>query len=144
MELVANLWPIMDSASLIIQRFAARAYAVDADDSVIVSTLKALSISDYVLARQFPIPKRFTITTEHGTLEGATTPDLFNQHEPGMIEGALKALEADMPALQGIGFDSRLIPYQQRIQLSFPLDPYVVRTFLVEDLSGTLQIYSKR
>jgi hypothetical protein len=141
MELVANIWPIVDEVSSLIQRFAARAYALDAEDSVIASTLKTLANSDFMIARQFAVPERFTVVTEHGTLKGVITVDQFNQHQPDVIEEALKELQSEKRPLQGIGFDSKSKPFYKQVDITFPAEPYLAVTFLLEDKLGNLRIY---
>ena len=143
MELVANIWPIVDEASSLIQRFAARAYVIAGGDSEIAATLKALSHADFMIARQFPIPKKFTVVTEHARLEGAITVDLFNQQQSAVIEGALKALESERRSLQGIGFDSQFTPFYKQVDVLFASERYLAVTFILEDRSGNLRVYSK-
>src|SRR4051812_1035180 len=133
LELVANVWPVVDETSMIIHRFAARAYVLTADDSKIGETLKTLANSDFMIARQFPVPKQFTIKTQHGTLEGAVTVDTFNESQSHIIEDALKALESKTPALQGIGFDSKGVGFYKKVSVPFPAEPFVAITFLIED-----------
>ena len=142
MELVANLWPIVDSTSELILRFAARAYAMDATETVISSTLKNLASSDFVLAQQFQIPKRFTFASGQGEIAGAVTASDFNILQATVIEAALQTLESEMPLLHGVGVDSEGKPFQNRIAVRFPKNPYFVVTFLIEDATGQLRIYS--
>lgn len=143
MELVANIWPIVDEESLLIQRFAARAYAMDGEDAEIATTLKGLANSDFIIARQFPIPANFKFVTEHGTLNGMVNVEGFNQHEPTIIENALRTLESEKPLLQGIGVDSENRPHQNRVNVAFSKEPYIVVTFILEDRGGKLRVYSK-
>ena len=143
MELVANLWPIVDSQSQLILRFAVRAYAMDAPDSVIASTLKSLASTDFVLARQFPVPKFFTFQTEHGKLPGAVSVQNFNFMQSAIIEDAIAALNDELPILHGVGVDDGGKPFENRIPVSFPAEPYLVVTFLIEDTAGNLNIYTK-
>ncbi|HEX8311215.1 MAG TPA: hypothetical protein VF614_07865 [Chthoniobacteraceae bacterium] len=142
MELVANLWPIVDAAAPPIMRFAACAYVMDASERVISSTLKSLATWDFVLAQQFAIPKRFTFTCEHGELPGIVTVADFNAMQPAIIEEALRTLEANLPVLQGAGVTAAGVPFQRRIAVSFPPDPYLLVTFLIENTAGNLHIYS--
>jgi hypothetical protein len=142
MELVANIWPIVDSRSQLIQRYAARAYAIHADDSTIGNSLKALATADYVFARQFSIPQRFQVVLPEGTLSGVVSPHVFNQQQFPIIETALKALEADLPEIHGVGTAPDGKCFHRRIEIKFPPDPYLVVTFLSEDTAGNLSILS--
>jgi len=142
MELVANLWPIVDSRSHLILRFAARAYAMESDDLLIASTLKSLAHSDYILARQFLIPKCLVLTSEHGKIPGVVTAADFNVLQATIAEEALRTLETEMPVLQGVGVDTDGEMFQRRIPVSFPNEPFFVVTFLIEDTAGNLRVYS--
>jgi hypothetical protein len=142
MELVANIWPIVDEASSLIQRFAARSYAMDAGDSAIASTLKVLSRSDFMIAPQFVVPQRYNFVNEHGTLHRTITVDLFNRDQAGVIEDALKALESRRQPLQSIGFDAHRVPFYKHVDLKFPANPYIVITFVFEDRFGNLRVHS--
>ncbi len=142
MELVANIWPIVDTSSRLIQRFAARAYAIQADDTTIASALKAFASADYALARQFRIPQRFQFVLSSRTLSGVVSPHIFNQQQFPIIEDALRALESDLPAMHGVGITPDGKGFNRRIEISFPPDPYLAVTFLSEDTAGNLSILS--
>ena len=142
MELVANVWPIVDGASQIILRFAARGYVMEADDSVISDTLLSLAPSDFVLAQQFKIPERFVLVSEHGQLVGAVTPADFNARQANIIEEALRTLEFNMGPLHGVGVTRDGEPFQRRVPVAFSQQPYLVVTFLIEDAAGELNVYS--
>lgn len=73
MELVANVWPVADSLTGLVQRYLMRAYALEADDATISNTLTALAPSDDPMARPFAIPDRFREVTPHGTLTGCVS-----------------------------------------------------------------------
>ena len=85
LELVANIWPIVDDTSGLIQRVAARAYALPAgSDSRISDVLLGLAATDFVMAKQYGIPKRFTVQSEFapllpGTMRGVRTLGLKKQ-----------------------------------------------------------------
>ncbi len=138
MELVLNLWPIVESESKMIQRFAARAYAMDVADSVISNTLTSLATTDYILARQFPVPKKFTLVTEHGQIEGLATVANFNDFQWTIIEEALRSLETDLPPSYGLGINAE--GKHRHARATFPKEPYCVRTFLIEDTAGDLKL----
>ena len=142
MELVANLWPIVDETSEMIHRFAARAYLLDAQDSVISATLKTLAKTDFVLARQFPIPHSCAIVSEHGKINGIVTVPDFNSYQSFIVEEALRFLESDLPPLQGVGMTPEGKPFQKPIKPTFPKEPYFVVTFLIEDAAGNLTPYT--
>ena len=91
MQLIANVWPVVDSGTSFVQRFFVRAYAIEADDALISKILRALAATDFRLARGFRIHERFTVTSEHGTLTGTMPLAVFHQHADLVIEGALRS-----------------------------------------------------
>ncbi len=85
MELVACIWPIIEQPAGIIRRFAARAYAMPEEEGQISQALRLLATSDYLLARQFPVPKNLTVTSPHGVIEGAIPFDHYNDQAPHIL-----------------------------------------------------------
>lgn len=138
LELAANIWPIIDAQSGIIQRVAARAYAIPTGhDELISSLLRGLAPTDFTIAEQYPISKRFNLNTDHGSLQGAVSVRGFNTLAESIIEPILKQLEARCPAIVGISMATGT-PQGTRPELRFPETPYLVTTFLLEDLEGNL------
>ena len=137
MELVANVWPVADQSTGLVQRFMMRAYAVDADDATISDLLTTLAPSDYLMARVFPIPRQFREVTAHGDLTGCVSLSLFHQYQFAILEPAFRTLEADHAKLQGI---STTGPQPVGIVESptYPENPYLVVTVLIETPDGRL------
>lgn len=139
MELVANVWPVVDGATGIVLRFFMRAYAIEADDAIISQTLRTLSPSDFRIARVFRIPKVMTIVSEHGMLEGAVTVGDFQEYREMILRSAFGELEEDFAKLQGIAAGkSDKGPLGIGLIPRFPADPYVVVTTLIEIEDGQL------
>ena len=136
-ELSANIWPVVDADSGIVQRFLARAYAIDGGDAVISSTLRALAVADFRMAKAFPIPPRFVLTSQFGSMEGAITARGFDDNTLDIVEHALQALTESTAAFQGIDMRSGT-PRHSRAESHFADDPYLVVTYLLESESGDL------
>ena len=136
MELVANIWPIVDQMTGIVQRFLFRAYALDATDQEISSVLTILARSDYRTAQVVQIPDNYQLSSEHGTMSGAVEVATFNQYMHSIVEDTLTATEKSFANMNnyGIGIDGPLIPEA----LKFPAEPYLVTTYLIELSSGEL------
>lgn len=136
MELVANVWPIVDQMTGIIQRFLFRAYALDATDQEISTVLTTLARSDYRTAQVEKIPDNYKLSSEHGTMSGAVEVAMFNQYMHSILEDTLIATEKSFANMNnyGIGVDGPLIPEA----LTFPAEPYLVTTYLIELPSGEL------
>jgi len=136
MELVANVWPIVDQMTGVVQRFLFRAYALDAADQEISTVLNILARSDYRTAQLVKIPDNYKLISEHGTMPGAVEVATFNQYMHSIVEDTLIATEKSFANMDnyGIGIDGPLIPEA----LTFPAEPYLVTTYLIELPSGEL------
>ena len=136
MELVANVWPIVDQTTGIVQRFLFRAYALEANDEEISTVLTILARSDYRTAQLEKIPDNYKLSSEHGTMSGAVEVGMFNQYMHSILEDTLIASEKSFANMDnyGIGIDGPLIPEA----LTFPAEPYLVTTYLIELPSGEL------
>ena len=136
MELVANIWPIVDQMTGVVQRFLFRAYALEANDEEISTVLTILARSDYRTAQVEKIPDNYKLSSEHGIMSGAVEASLFNQYMHSILEDTLIAAEKSFANMNnyGIGIDGPLIPEA----LTFPAEPYLVTTYLIELPSGEL------
>ncbi|WP_201575320.1 hypothetical protein [Psychrobacter immobilis] len=136
MELVANIWPIVDQMTGIVQRFLFRAYALDATDQEISTVLTTLARADYRTAQVVKIPDNYKLSAEHGTISEAMEVAMFNQYMHSIVEDTLIAAEKSFANMNnyGIGVDGPLIPEA----LKFPAEPYLVTTYLIELPSGEL------
>ena len=136
MELVANVWPIVDQTTGIVQRFLFRAYALETNDQEISTVLNILARSDYRTAQVVKIPDNYILDSQHGTMSGALEVAAFNQVIYSVIEATLIDAEKSFANMKnfGIGVDGPLIPQA----LKFPAEPYLVTTYLIELPSGEL------
>ena len=136
MELVANVWPIVDQMTGVVQRFLFRAYALDATDQEISTVLNILARSDYRTAQVVKIPDNYKLSSGDGAMSGAVEVAMFNQYMHSILEDTLIAAEKSFANMNnyGIGIDGPLIPEA----LTFPAKPYLVTTYLIELPSGEL------
>ena len=137
MELVANVWPVVDEGTMLVQRYFMRAYAMDAEDQVIGTVLKALAPTDFRIARVFKVAARFKVISEHGTLNGAVPIGVFHQDIQIILEDAYRSMENDYVKLQGIDMSSGS-PKPANVIPRFPNNPYTVTTVLIETIDGQL------
>lgn len=137
MELVANVWPVVDEGTGLVQRYFMRAYAIEAEDRVISSVLKALAPTDFRIAQAFKIADRFKVTSEHGTINGAVPVGEFHQDMQTILEEAYRFIENDYTKVQGIDMSSGS-PRPANYTPRFPDNPYTVTTVLIETLDGQL------
>jgi len=113
---------------------------MDAEDSVISTTLRLLAKTDYVLARQFPLPERFKVTSEHGTISGMWRVEEFAYIKLAVAEEAIKVLDQDIPKVHGIGVGLAGEISKRQIPIKFPAEPYMITTFIIEDREGNLTV----
>ncbi|CAN5895045.1 hypothetical protein BH11VER1_BH11VER1_01930 [soil metagenome] len=137
MELVADVWPVADQLTGLVQRFFMRAYALEVDDATISRTLTTLAPTDFRMARVFQVPRQFEYVTSAGTLEGCVTLGDFHEYQLSILESAMRALEADYPRLQGIAMSDGE-PVGISLLTRFPAEPYLVVTTLIETPDGQL------
>jgi hypothetical protein len=137
MELVANIWPIVDQETGIVHRFLIRAYALSATDEEISAVLTTLARSDYRTAPPVKIPDRYKLTSEHGTISGAIPISGFHEELNNIVEEALGELEQSFAKLHNYGVNSSGNPRPAK-SLKFPDNPYFVTTSLLESPSGEL------
>jgi hypothetical protein len=137
MELVANVWPVADSLTGLVQRYLMRAYALEADDATISDTLTALAPSDYPMARAFVIPDQFREVSPHGTLTGCVSLALFHHYQFTILDPAFRWWESAHATLQGISMTGGE-PAPRRETPLFAEDPYLVVTVLLELPDGRL------
>lgn len=141
LELVANIWPIADERSHVIQRFAARAYAMDVrDEQGLAIALQNLAQTDFYAAKQFLIPEEYTHATEHGVLKRSVLPDPFYQHAGYIINSALEELQRGCPEVVGVRNDSAT-PQPVFNSVRFSQNPFIIVNLLFEDLQGNLKLY---
>lgn len=136
MELVANVWPIVDQMTGVVQRFLFRAYALESNDQEISTVLNILARSDYRTAQVEKISDNYKLSSEHGTMSGAVEVAMFNQYMHSIVEDTLIAAEKSFANMNnyGIGVDGPLTLEP----LKFPAEPYFLTTYLIELPSGEL------
>ena len=124
---------------MLIQRFAARAYVMDArNEGNVSATLKGLAQTDFYAAKQYPIPKRFTVVSEHGELKASVHPANFNQYVLNIVDPVLEDLACSCPDTVGIAADIGSI-HAVPNRVRFGHDPYIIITYLLEDAHGNLK-----
>jgi hypothetical protein len=97
-EVCLNLWWFYDVTGQLVYRLAGRAYALAGSDDEKLSILKSLAASDFQIARNFPVPQRFTVLTDGGKLTGVTNDTVIRQRHGEVFEEVFAALDKDLPA----------------------------------------------
>jgi hypothetical protein len=138
MELVANVWPVVDAPTGLVIRFFIRAYVMDASDDVVSRTLHALAPSDFRVAQLFPVPRQCSVTSERGTLKGCITIGDFRDHQAVILENAFRVVEGQFARLQALADEGDSQITGVSLIPRFPTNPYVLLTPLLETSDGNL------
>ena len=133
-EVIANLWYIVDEATGLIYRLAGRAYVASGTEESKTALLKALSRTDYLAARTFSVPKRFSVSNGSQTLEGHCSPSVLDDFMFELFEEVLEHLDENMP-IQASFESGEARTFKMRL----PQDPLFVATALIEDESGIIR-----
>ena len=139
MELVANIWPVVDQDTMIVQRFFIKAYSMNATDDEISTVLTTLARSDFRTAEVMPIPEQCIIHADFGIIKGAIEINDFYQSMNSIIEEALTKLEHSYSDMKYCGCDNEGKPRKPE-KLKFPAEPYFVTTVVMEDANGELKV----
>lgn len=123
LEIVFNLWYVYDNSGTV-HALRARPYVLPGSDEDKLAFMEAFASSDFLIARQFPIPKLFL--TDQTTDEGLPVFHVAKMEGPQ----ALAVFEECMGTL------TREFPPQTRLQL--PPNPLVNVTPLFLDDKGEL------
>ncbi len=129
-ELTANLWAFMDSGTNLIYALAGRAYYLCGNDSKKLTTLRELSRYDFQCADRVPVPERFQVKFDDGTIKsGVTTERAARVMDLQLFEEVFGELEKALPSLPGFLNGQTKKP-------TFPNDPLCARTIVFEDEAG--------
>lgn len=137
MELVANIWPIVDEETGVVQRYLIKAYALAATDEEISTVLATLARTDYRTAHPVLLPERYKIVFDQGTILGALPIGTFQQDVSTIIESELKNIEKTFAQLPNYGADTNGNA-KKTTPLKFSDNPYIVTTVLLETATGEL------
>ena len=134
-ELIVNLWAYYDADSGIIYALAGRAYSLTGTDEERLHVLRLLSAGDYVTAKRYKVPERFTVEDPDGSeKKGFTIMEAVYDPSAQLFEEMFKNIESDLPPLPRFS----LTEFQAEEQ-SLPADPLCVVTVLHEDGSGNVR-----
>ena len=118
-EITLNLWYVVDDMGFIYS-LRARAYIGRGNDEEKLEQLRKLASTDYLIARIFPIPKKYHLNGEpifhKSALDLMDAVDLFQE--------AIEALQDDMPS---------------QTPLNIPGKPLVCITPLLGDDHGNIR-----
>lgn len=132
LEVCVNLWWFVDNDSGLVFRVSGRGYALSGDDASKLQILKKLSLTDFHLAEIHKIPKRFTLTSEHGIIEGVVPASAIKQY-PEIFEPVYLKIEEELPE-QVRSVDGEY----QFYKLQVPKEPLCIITCVVEGHDGSL------
>lgn len=129
-ELTANLWAFMDSGTKLIYALAGRAYYLCGNDNKKLAILQQLSRNDFQCASRVPVPERFQVKFDDGTIKsGVTTQRAARVMDLQLFEEVFNNLEKELPPVPDFLND-------QTKTHKFSNNPLCARTIVFEDEAG--------
>ena len=134
-ELIVNLWAFYDASSGVIYALSGRVYNSYGSDEQKLKLLKELSATDYITAKKYEVPERFSITDLDGSVkQKVTSLQAVNNPDAQLFNEVFKNIEADLPVL----FDFAQGEPQQKKQ-KLPENPLCAVTVLYESETGEIK-----
>jgi hypothetical protein len=134
-ELIVNLWAIYDAPSGLVYGLSGRVYCVGGTDTEKLSILSKLSSSDYISAKRYDVPARFSVSEIGGTTRNGLAPlTAVKDPNAGLFEEMFKNLERDLPPTPDFSTEDSRAIYQK-----IPADPLCAITILYEDEGGNIR-----
>ena len=133
-EVVANLWWVLDEQSGLVYRLAGRAYVMSGTEAHKISLLRALSTTDYLAAQMFQVPMSFIVTAGEETRAGYCLPSTIADYKEKVFAEVLEQLDKTMP-LQA----SFTVGQEKSFRMKLPENPLCITTPLIEDEDGVIK-----
>ncbi len=134
-EVIVNLWYIVDEPLGLIYRLMGRAYVASGSEESKIVLLKALSRTDYLAAQSFPVPKRFKVHNGSETMEGYCRATVLDSGGYGLFEQVFEHLDSIMPPQASFENGEPTV-----FKMKLPPDPLCVTTALLEDENGVIRV----
>ncbi|SEL45021.1 hypothetical protein [Halomonas daqiaonensis] len=134
-ELIFNLWAIYDADSGTVYGLSGKAYNLSGTDRKKLDFLKIASRTDYVTAKRYRVPERFSITFSDAVSQRGVTY-LNAVHDPNaqLFEEVFQHIEAELPPLPDFSGGDVV-----NVRQTIPEDPLCVTTVLYEDEVGDIR-----
>lgn len=134
-EIIFNLWALYDSTSGAVYGLSGKTYNIAGNDSEKLEFLKTASRTDYVTAKRYKVPERFSIMFPDGEVQkGVTYLNAIHDPNAQLFEDMFKNLEAELPPLPDFSGQDAL-----DIKQTIPENPLCVVTALYEDDAGNIR-----
>lgn len=134
-ELVLNLWAIYDANSGFVYALSGKAYYLGGTDEEKLIILQKLSVNDYITAKRYELPDRFSVKYSDGTVQRKVANfNIVADPNAQLFEDIFKNIEVDLPDINtfhALG----CTPAKQKV----PTNPLCVTTILYEDEFGNIR-----
>lgn len=140
MELVFNIWFIVDIGTDLSKYALLKPYCISGNDEEKTSILKNLAESDFVTCERFEFAKNINTVFENTTAEGYIHKNFINEFFDNNIDLFLTEVEKDLPPI--IKFKGGYLGQNKVLKLQFPDNPLFVQTFLMENEFGEQKPYT--
>ena len=134
-EIILNLWAIHDPGDNVVYGLAGRAYYASGTDEEKFTLLKQLAVSDFVMAVRMPVPERFSIESEGGTMTGYCRLNELYNPATTLFEEMFRELENDCIHRYNANSGDETNPDALKITAN----PLYVIPALVEDEDGLIR-----
>jgi hypothetical protein len=131
LEVIVNLWYFVDAETGYTYGLAGRAYAAVGTEKHKFDLLRQLAATDYMMAKQFPVPKNFQLVSPEGELKGITGASEYELRHSNLFEEVFRALEKEIPERIEWIKGERVVK-----SLTVPQQPLCLFTPLIEDEGG--------
>ena len=134
-EIIINLWAIHDPSDNVIYGLAGRTYYASGTDEEKRALLKQLAVSDFILATRMPVPERFSIESDTGTMTGFCTLQELHNPATTLFDEMFRELESELVIRFKAESGAAAVPDA----LMISANPLFVITALVEDEDGAIR-----
>jgi len=135
-ELVFNLWATLDGGLGYIYALSGKVYKISGNDQQKLAILKALASTDYITAKRYRVPDRFSVQYPDGVKKsGYAGIGAVSDPHAQLFGNIFKNLEHELPPIPKFDPMGNNIGVPQQV----PDVPLCVTTVLYEDNRGDIR-----
>lgn len=141
MELVFNIWFIVDIGTQLSKYAILKPYCLLGSDEEKTQILQKLAESDYLTVEKFDFAERCSTVFENITAEGYLHMSSVNHYFDLNFDFFLSEMEKSLPPI--FKYKGGYLGENKAIEQKFPNEPLFVLTFLMENEFGEMKPYTK-
>lgn len=140
MELVFNIWFIIDIGTDLSKYVMLKPYCLLGNDDEKTNILKILAESDFITCERIDFTKNVNVVFENYTAEGYIHKSFINHFFDINIDFFLNKMEESLPLT--LKFKGGFLGENKATPQKFPNEPLFVQTFLMENEFGEMKPYT--